>query len=463
MALVEGTNGNDTLNKFDGVTDFTDNIYGEEGNDTIYGLGGGDWIVGGAGADTIDGGAGDDWSSYVDSNVGVTVSLLTGTGSGGTAEGDTLIDIEQLWGSIHDDILVGDGEANWLWGDQGHDRLKGGGGADTLTGAEGNDMLKGGGGADVLQGDIGSDTAAYNESSVGVTVSLGGTTGTVGFGYNGEAEGDDLYDIENLIGSNHADVLAGNNAVNILRGLDGNDTMKGYGSSDSLWGGDGDDRLFGGESGDALRGENGNDILDGGAFYDTMVGGYGNDTYYVDNAGDFVIESGGQGIDEVRASASWTITGSADVEVLRTTNDAGTAAIDLTGNVAGNVVRGNNGANVINGGDGNDELTGLGGQDRFLFNTALDAAFNVDAITDFNVADDTIALDDAIFAALTAGNLAADQFAIGAAQDANDNIIYDDVTGALYYDADGVGAAAPIRFAQLGAGLALTHLDFLVV
>ena len=47
----------------------------------------------------------------------------------------------------------------------------------------------------------------------------------------------------------------------------------------------------------------------------------------------------------------------------------------------------------LNGGDGRDDLTGLDGQDRFLFNTTPNAASNLERMTDFNVAEDTIQLD----------------------------------------------------------------------
>jgi serralysin len=92
--------------------------------------------------------------------------------------------------------------------------------------------------------------------------------------------------------------------------------------------------------------------------------------------------------------------------------------------------------------------------------------FNVDVITDFNVADDTIRLDDDIFSSgLTPGNsVAGSQFVIGAAAlDAGDRIIYNDATGAVLYDSDGTGATAAIQFATLGTGLALTNFDFFVV
>jgi Ca2+-binding RTX toxin-like protein len=176
-----------------------------------------------------------------------------------------------------------------------------------------------------------------------------------------------------------------------------------------------------------------------------------------------VTELAGQGSDTVAASVSWAMTAGADVETLRTTIDSGTYAINLTGNATGNVVRGNNGNNVLNGRDGNDELTGLAGVDTFLFNTPLDAAFNVDVITDFNVVDDTIVLDQAIFGGIGFGSVATSQFVVGtAAQDAGDRIIYNDATGAIFYDSDGTGGTAAIQFARVTPGVALTNFDFYV-
>jgi Ca2+-binding RTX toxin-like protein len=151
---------------------------------------------------------------------------------------------------------------------------------------------------------------------------------------------------------------------------------------------------------------------------------------------------------------------------LETTNATGTAAINLTGNASGNVVIGNNGRNTLNGGGGRDELTGGGGDDLFLFNTPLDAVFNIDTITDYSVADDTILLDDSVFTEVTAIGFQIDpaQFVIAAtAQDADDRIIYNSSTGALLYDADGTGATAAIQFATLSPGLGLQFFDFAIV
>jgi Ca2+-binding RTX toxin-like protein len=223
--------------------------------------------------------------------------------------------------------------------------------------------------------------------------------------------------------------------------------------------------LVGNANGNQIIGNDGDNTITGGGGVDQLIGRGGNDMYFVDNAADEVFEMGGQGVDQVRTSVSYTLTAGADVELLRPIFLTSTGAGNLAGNETGNSVVGNDGINVLNGGSGNDELTGRLGQDSFLFDTALSAAFNVDVITDFNVADDTIMLDQTIFSSsLGLGNISAGEFVIGAAAlDANDRIIYNDATGALSYDSDGVGGVAAIQFAELSTGLALTNLDFLVV
>ncbi len=116
----------------------------------------------------------------------------------------------------------------------------------------------------------------------------------------------------------------------------------------------------------------------------------------------------------------------------------------------------------MNGGLGADTLQGGTGADSYVFSTTLGGG-NVDAINGFNVADDTIVLNNAVFAGLSVGTLAASAFVVGAAAaDASDRIIYNSATGALYFDADGNGAGAAVQFATLAAGLALTNNDFLV-
>jgi len=130
------------------------------------------------------------------------------------------------------------------------DLLVAGNAGETLNGKSGNDTLVGGIGADTLNGDAGVDTASYQNSSAGVTVDLNlvGTAQTS----LGDASGDKLSGIENLIGSNFADVLTGDGNNNTFHGLDSNDTLKGGG---------GDDVLIGGAGQDTLNGGSGNDVF----------------------------------------------------------------------------------------------------------------------------------------------------------------------------------------------------------
>ena len=123
-----------------------DRLWGEDGNDTL---------AGGPGGDILNGGPGRDTASYADSAAGVVVVLSDSSkNAGGDAKGDTLVNVENLLGSIHDDALLGDGNDNALSGLGGHDALKGGGG---------NDILVGGFGDDGLDGGDGDDTAAYTQ------------------------------------------------------------------------------------------------------------------------------------------------------------------------------------------------------------------------------------------------------------------------------------------------------------
>ncbi|MCK9986878.1 MAG: serralysin [Azoarcus sp.] len=197
----------------------------------------------------------------------------------------------------------------------------------------------------------------------------------------------------------------------------------------------------------------GDDVLNGGAGADTMTGAWGNDTYYVDNVGDAVVEGISAGTDTVISTVSHTL--AANVENLTLT---GSAAINGTGNAAANTLAGNAGNNVLTGGAGND---------IFRFDTALNANTNLDTITDFAAGVDDIQLENAVFTSLTTtGALNAGWFIGGAditaAADANDYLIYNSTTGALYYDQDANGAGQAVQFATLSGTPSLSASDFLV-
>ena len=120
-------------------------------------------------------------------------------------------------------------------------------------------------------------------------------------------------------------------------------------------------------------------------------------------------------------------------------------------------------AGMIDMGAGND-LVVLGKKaDKLLFDSALNAATNVDTVKKFQSGKDKFYLDDDIFTAIAPGTLSSAAFHKGtSATDADDRIIYDKKTGALYYDPDGVGGIAQTQFAKLDPGTKLKASDFMI-
>src|SRR5262249_19112016 len=218
MATIFGHNPNgELIDVFDGVTNGADVIIGNAGQDLIFGAGGNDVIEGGGGADYIDGGSGVDMATYQDSAVGVQVSLQSGKGDGGTAEGDTLVNIENLYGSTHDDILVGNSGKNTLYGDAGNDTLKGGGGYDTLFGGDGDDVLYSNGLGDKFDGGTGIDTAVLSESQYAEYVNLGTESITILSNSVPASYNSEIKNVENVIGTGHDDILYGDYKDNVLQ------------------------------------------------------------------------------------------------------------------------------------------------------------------------------------------------------------------------------------------------------
>ena len=258
---IKGGDGNDDLRGNRG----DDTLNGGDGDDMLKGGDDNDTLNGGRGADKLDGGAGQDWASYAGSDAGVSVSLATGAGAGGHAEGDVLKGIENLIGSRHADTLTGDAGAN------------------------------------VLNGGAGKDWASYAGSDAGVTVDLSdkNTDGEV-TGFGGHAAGDTLIDIEHLIGSDHNDSLTGDAEDNHLLGGAGDDVLKGLGGQDTLEGGAGNDTLHGHAKGDSLDGGAGTDWLGGAKGNDTLTGGAGADTFiFKVGEGHDVITDFEDGVDEI--------------------------------------------------------------------------------------------------------------------------------------------------------------------
>lgn len=423
---INGNGGNDRI--FAGNAN--DIINGGDDNDVISGMFGLDTMDGGAGIDTHDvtffagnyiwnmvtgvtNFAGETAINFENARMGAGNDQITGTGGTNTIDGGA--------GS---DILRGEGGNDRLFGNFGNDTLVGGTGIDLLDGGAGNDLLLGGTSVDNLFGGDGNDTARvldgefadnfngglgadFLDLSAVVTFNRFANVNLLAGTYslNGFGPAVNVTQVERVAGTQLSDIMTGDNFANTLLGRNGNDSMSGLDGNDFLAGENGNDILNGGNGNDFIDGGNGNDVMFGVGGSDTMQGGAGFDT-----------------------------------------------------------VNGGDGNDVVNGGLNNDTLTGGLGFDTFQFNTPL--AGNLDFITDFVSFFDTIQLENAVFAALPAGPLAAAAFRLGpAAVDLDDRIMYDAGTGFISYDPTGIvfGAADQVTFARVVPGTFVSFTDFAVV
>lgn len=335
------TQGNSKINGiqlrgFNTADDAADKLIGGDGNDTLLGY---------AGSDILDGSAGDDTVSYAHNYGKVVVDLAAQTGEeygdAGSSEADevvstdTIVNVENVTGSLYGDSVTGDDGANTVDGLDGDDQLFGQGGDDVLVGGTGSDGLDGG---------EGSDTADYSGDTGRLVADLTARSASQ-YGANGSeladvvAFVDGLVDVENIIGTafddtllgdHHANRLTGGDGDDLLRGGDGDDELEGDFGSDTVsydtntagvvvdlvhglgkefgLGGDAaalafTDRLFmienavGSAFDDQLLGNDLDNVLEGGDGDDTLHGRFGNDTIR-GGAGDDVIHTGGGRSDE---------------------------------------------------------------------------------------------------------------------------------------------------------------------
>lgn len=251
---------------------------------------------------------------------------------------------------------------------------------------------------------------------------------------------------ESFTGNSADDTRVGTSGADLLDGQNGNDNLNGGDGNDVLFGRIGNDTLIGGEGNDLLIGGNGDDLMDGGA---------GDDTYSILDDGDQVVELDDGGFDTVRTPYDHALQD--HVEAVQLT---GELASNATGNDADNVLRGNSAGNRLAGGLGNDTLTGGAGADRFVFDRAPSAA-NLDTVTDFEAGADTLVFASGVFSGFGASDaaLADSAFVSGAgasgALTSAHRLILDTDSGALYYDADGLGGTDAVQVAVLqGTSLA---------
>ncbi len=462
--VIFGGDGHDSLYGFSG----TDDLRGGEGDDKLYGEDGRDVLWGGGGVNEFYGGEGNDIVSYRDATGSVTACIDDDRLNDGEALGDIYNSIETIrGGAFADDLFaidvqailyggggndsltgaVGGGEfTDYLYGEAGADFIEGNRGDDLLYGGNDNDQLYGGEGTDNLYGGLGADLhnggndpgiidyARYDDANYGnLVIRLDAPNQNTG-----AAAGDTYVDIQGLVGGVGDDLIVGNAQANYL------------------FGGGGADYIFGQAGADYISGGEGTNQLCGGAGADKHIGGSGLDFARYDDAnwGKLTIRLDVSSLN-TGAAAGDTYTG---VEGL-----VGGAGSDvIVGNASNNYLFGSGGADYINGLAGNDYLNGGAGADRFAFGTALNAATNVDTIADFTHGVDDFNLAQTIFAGIGA-TLDASEFQIGMADSATDRIIYNNVTGQLFYDSNGNGAGGMTLFATVTAGTVLDIGDFVMV
>lgn len=345
--LLQGRDGNDLIQFIGGVQAMGD-VTGGAGDDIIITGEGNDFINAGQGNDSINGGGGKNFVSYADSPNGVIVNLNSGFASNdGHGTTDTLVNIQNVEGSSHRDILRAANSGSVL---------DAGAGNDDLIGRNGDDVMLGGAGADLMNGGSGTDTTTYLGSTAPVLVTLSNqavfflspvdglpVNMAANRGYGGEAQGDRLFNLENLQGSVYGDVLVASQFG---------------GTIDSF---SGDDIVLAGAGTDELNGNSGVDWL----------------SYLMSNAGvDVSLETGGSNSDSFFSSVGLGGYAQGDQQVLLETfagsgvffssfeNLEGSNFDDvLEGDARNNTLRGLNGADEIEGGAGDDTIVGGAGAD----------------------------------------------------------------------------------------------------
>ncbi|WP_225026968.1 sialate O-acetylesterase [Xinfangfangia pollutisoli] len=351
------------------------------------------------------------------------------------------------------------------WGTGSRSPLTSALGADIRFGSAANDLLgpatlrtttSGSSGNLVLIGYGGDDTYRVTTSQTMVIEQVGEGRDRVLVSCN--------YDMSRLAPGVEEVTVSGATGRSVTGNALGN-RMQGGAGRDSLYGGAGDDTICGGA---------GADVLDGGAgLHDRLSYGDAPVGVRVDLANAAVntgIAAGDRysGFEDLYGSRfADQLAGDAQNNWLWGDggNDrvAGRAGHDrIWGGQGADTIWGDAGNDLLYGNEGNDLLYGGTGADSFVFNSALGAG-NVDRIADFRPVDDSIRLEDAVFAALPQGGLSARAFGLGAvATNAAQRILYDAATGRIFYDSDGAGGAAAVLFATVTPGTALTAADFTV-
>ena len=385
----------------------------------LFGQAGDDILIGGLGNDILNGGSGNDQLYGATGND--RLFGMNGDDSIAGGSGNSLLN-----GGSGDDQLYAQGGGNRVFGMQGDDWIIDGEGNDTLRGGAGNDIISVTGGDNLIDGGAGFDmvgTLDFRNSGSGVYLPFDGRTMTV----ETDAGVQTLKSIETVsfvYGSDYGDYITPQGTTSWAGGVVG---IYSYGGDDYVVG----TGVYGGEGNDTIIGLSN--------YYNDLVG---------ENGDDVIIASG----DVLQAFLE-----GGDGNDLLIGNGSGLMLI--TGDGGDDTLVGGNGRNRMGGGAGNDSLYGGTDVDVFIFHMPL-AIAGIDTIFDFGP-DDLIGLNPDAFPGLDPGYLLDPQvFVHGtAALDPDDRIIYDSITGTLYFDIDGTGMTAQVAFAVLSGNPTLQASD----
>jgi Ca2+-binding RTX toxin-like protein len=500
-----------------------DELRGEGGDDTIYGGPGNDLMFGGTGRDTVN--YADAKSGFtLNLATGLVTSATEGNDLAfgfenvvGSAFNDVLIGDrtdnllmggngrDSILGAEGDDVLVGgDGDPNELYGGPGNDRYLvstfdlvfelNGEGVDSVfaslpsyqlpafveilkflgnssnqgTGNDLDNILIGGSGDDILHGLSGQD---YLIGGAGNDTLDGGSVDSENLGNTLQGGlGDDIYLVIarqdstlEFAGEGIDEVRTDFSTYNLQVNIE-NLTATGNGAHAAMVGNELDNAIRGGGGQDDLFGRDGNDSLYGGSgAANTLLGQLGDDQYFIETAGDSIIERPNEGTDTVfTALGSFVLRdnvenltytgvsrfvgiGSSDSNMIT----GGALADDLSGLSGNDILIGGSGADILQGGTGSDQFRYIGGE------TGLDR------ILDFQPDTDKIALMGTAFIHTARVDFISN--AAPAPTTTNSTFLYNVNNGIIFFDADGTGAAAAVQLAQLNVGQVLSAGDFIFV
>lgn len=491
---IGGGQGEDTLISIENVVggDHGDTLTGNSSDNRLEGGKGNDVLEGGLGNDVLDGGEGEDTIRFGSGNAAVTVDL-TKDGQQNTGYGyDTIINVENVEGGSGADEITGDEDNNKLYGYFGNDKLVGGAGSDTLEGSAGDDTLQGGEGNDVLRGDSGNDTAVFSGDRADYTIKVIATDGTETDYVPGSAYSEStkykIIDNRTGVGSDGTDLVEG---VRVLKFDDETFTFVNTAPTAAAVSGTGINENS--DEGTYVGTLSGTDA-DGDKLTFTLVDP-DNSAFSIDAQGRLLVAkkallnyeateaTANRGFIKITVMVTDGLSPAVPKDILvaikNVAEDIGVARYGTNGTESitgengsdriygwgGNdTINAGTGNDVIYGGAGNDRLTGGAGYDIFVFDNKLSKSSNVDIITDFNSAQDTIYLSRKIFSKITKkGYLTKSAFKVGNSFDKDDKIVYQKSSGGLFYDADGSGSKYKyVQFGLIQANLSLSYKDFIV-